>query len=657
MHVHHGVVLHEVLTNIKVVALHFFLRAFDAAADDAIFNRHVFGQTEFVHEAHHSATAENAHQVVFHGNIELSESGVSLTSGSSAELIVDTARLVAFATNHAESAEFFHTFAEFNISSTTCHVGGNGHGAAFAGFRNDFRFLFMEFSVEHIVGHAFLFEQFGKRLGFFYGNGSHQHGLSFFVEFFYMLCNGTEFGAHVFINRIGFVLTRNGAVGRYFIHVESVNALEFFFLGFCGSRHSCQLFVEAEIVLKSNGGEGSAFTFNGHAFFGFNGLVEALSKTAALHETSGEFVHDQNFAVFYEVVHVRFIYGLCSQGLFNVVDFFKAFFGVNIFYAEQFFHLFNSFLSEHGAVLFFINIVVQIFFQKTHEFAVLQVFFSGFFGRGRNDERGAGFINQDAVHFVHNRVVQRALNQGLQTGSHVVTQVIEAEFVIGSVGDIRVVSGFFCIFVLTMNHGSHGEAKEAVEPTHPFGVTLSQVIVHRYHVHPFSFQCIEVNGQGTNQCFSFSGLHLGNIAFVQYHSSNHLHIEGHHVPGVIKAAHLPGFSHQVTAGIFQECKGFRQKVVHGLAISNTLLKFSRFFRNIGFREFGLVAGFNLVDQFHYFGDAFDLFTLMISEEFIENGYDGHCCCLSEMRGVSITPGFLGRKYFAKSAITWYNLWI
>jgi hypothetical protein len=49
--------------------------------------------------------------------------------------------------------------------------------------------------------------------------------------------------------------------------------------------------------------------------------------------------------------------------------------------------------------------------------------------RAADNERRAGFINQDGVHFVHNREVMPALNLlFLAQGHAVVAQIIEAEF-------------------------------------------------------------------------------------------------------------------------------------------------------------------------------------------------------------------------------------
>ena len=53
-----------------------------------------------------------------------------------------------------------------------------------------------------------------------------------------------------------------------------------------------------------------------------------------------------------------------------------------------------------------------------------------------NDQRGAGFVDQDGIDFVDDGEVVPALHAIVQVELHVVAQVVEAEFVVGAVGDV-----------------------------------------------------------------------------------------------------------------------------------------------------------------------------------------------------------------------------
>ena len=54
-----------------------------------------------------------------------------------------------------------------------------------------------------------------------------------------------------------------------------------------------------------------------------------------------------------------------------------------------------------------------------------------------DDQRGAGLVDQDGVHLVDDGVEGVALDPLLGREGHVVAQVVEAELVVGAVGDVR----------------------------------------------------------------------------------------------------------------------------------------------------------------------------------------------------------------------------
>ncbi len=58
------------------------------------------------------------------------------------------------------------------------------------------------------------------------------------------------------------------------------------------------------------------------------------------------------------------------------------------------------------------------------------------FGLAGNDQRGARFIDQDRIDFIDDRKIQCPLDPVARLEHHVVAQVIEAEFIVGAVGDV-----------------------------------------------------------------------------------------------------------------------------------------------------------------------------------------------------------------------------
>ena len=102
--------------------------------------------------------------------------------------------------------------------------------------------------------------------------------------------------------------------------------------------------------------------------------------------------------------------------------------------------------------------------------------------------------------------------------------------------------------------------EEAVEPAHPLRVAAGQVVVDGDDVHALAVERVEVRGQRRDQRLAFAGLHLGDLAAVQHHAADELHVE---VPHVQHAA----------AGLADDGKGLGQQVVERLAVGEPRAEF------------------------------------------------------------------------------------
>ena len=91
-----------------------------------------------------------------------------------------------------------------------------------------------------------------------------------------------------------------------------------------------------------------------------------------------------------------------------------------------------------------------------------------FLARAGNDQRRAGFVDQDGIDFIDDGKIVPALHTILEIELHVVAQVIEAELIVGAVGDICGVSGAALLIVEVVDNHAHGEAEKAIELAHPF---------------------------------------------------------------------------------------------------------------------------------------------------------------------------------------------
>jgi hypothetical protein len=144
---------------------------------------------------------------------------------------------------------------------------------------------------------------------------------------------------------------------------------------------------------------------------------------------------------------------------------------------------------------------------------------------------------------------------------HVVAQVIEAELVVGPVGDVGGVGGLLVLVRHLREVDADRQAKKAVQASHPFRIAVGQVVVDRHHMHAIAGQRIEVGGQRCDQRLAFAGAHFGDLPVVQDHAADQLDVE---------VAHAQAF-----AGLANDGEGFRQQRIQRLTIGRTGLEFGR----------------------------------------------------------------------------------
>ena len=106
-----------------------------------------FGNTEGIEHIYQSLGTEQSHNIVFQRDVELGFTGVTLTSGTATQLIVNTSGLMTLSTDNHKTACCLCLFVQLDIRTTARHVGGDGNGSVNTGIGYDFRFQFMEFCI------------------------------------------------------------------------------------------------------------------------------------------------------------------------------------------------------------------------------------------------------------------------------------------------------------------------------------------------------------------------------------------------------------------------------------------------------------------------------------------------------------------------------
>ena len=171
-----------------------------------------------------------------------------------------------------------------------------------------------------------------------------------------------------------------------------------------------------------------------------------------------------------------------------------------------------------------------------------------FVGGAGDDEGGTGFVDEDGIDFVDDAVEVAALDLVGDFELHVVAEVVEAELVVGAVGDVGGV-GFAALLIgEVVDDDADGESEEAVDLAHPFGVALGEVIVDGDDVDAVAGEGVEVAREGGDEGFAFARLHLGDLALVEGHAADHLDVEVAHAD-------------DAAAGLANDGEGFGEELV------------------------------------------------------------------------------------------------
>ena len=446
------------------------------------------------------------------------------------------------------------------------------------------------------------------------------------------------------IDGVRFFLALHDAVGRNDHHVELVDAGELLRFGVGRAGHAGQLLVLAEVVLERDRRERLVLALDLHSrvrgvvFLGFDRLVQAVAPAPARHQPAGELVDDDDFlgavtAVLHHVLDVEVEQRVRAQRLVDVVknlhvDGIVEPVGAGLeAMGEYLLRLRHPGLGQVHRLVLLVDDVVAGFFellavlglhvaarhaplaQARDDVVHLVIQLGRFLGRTGNDQRRPGLVDQDRVHLVDDREIVPALHVVRELVFHVVAQVVEAELVVRAVGDVGGVGDLAFRVVQIVLNDADRHAEEAVDPPHPLGVAAGQVVVDGDDVDPLAGEGIEIGGEGRDQRLAFAGLHLRDLAAVQHHAADQLHVE---VPHVQRAA----------AGLADDGEGLGQQVVERLSLPEARPEFVCLGAQLFVRE-RFDGRLERVDLDNEGGQALQFALVGGTEDFRESFIDDH----------------------------------
>ena len=153
-----------------------------------------------------------------------------------------------------------------------------------------------------------------------------------------------------------------------------------------------------------------------------------------------------------------------------------------------------------------------------------------------------------------------ALDEFIFFPRHIIAQVIKAELIICTVGDVCIVLLAALCRLLVCNDAPGFHPQETVDAPHKLRLVARKVIIHRDNMDAFTLQGVEICWERCDQCFPFTGLHFGDIPPMECRTAHKLHI---------KVALPKG-----TLGYFAYCrKCFRHEIIKFCTVIKLFLEF------------------------------------------------------------------------------------
>ena len=249
--------------------------------------------------------------------------------------------------------------------------------------------------------------------------------------------------------------------------------------------------------------------------------MQTFGETTAEHQTAGKFIDNDNLTILNHIIAVAVHQSLSLQSAHNLVGIVHTvLIVIQVADAQHFFCLGNTLFGRCYLFLFFINSVVLALFHVGNNTGQNLIQLGRFFTGAGNNQRGTRFVNQDTVDLIDNTVIQLTLNHLIFINYHVITQVVKAEFIIGTVSNICSIGSFTVGEVHIMHNQTNRQTEELVNTAHILAVAACQIIIDSYNMHALAGQCVQIYRRSSYQSFTFAGTHLGNLAAMQHYATD-----------------------------------------------------------------------------------------------------------------------------------------
>ena len=460
--------------------------------------------------------------------------GVALPAAAADELAVDACGVMEFRADHVQAAEFLHAVAKLDVGAAASHVRRDGDLPMLARLRDDLRLSLDVPRVEHGVYEARLGEHLGELLRLVDRPRADQHGPAHGMHLGHLGDDPRELVGLVGADGGRQPLTDRRPVGGDHRHGHVVGPREL--AGARGDRagHARQVGPAGEEILDRD----PSGVARGHGdfdlFLGLHRLMQAVLPAAALGGAAGKLVDDHDLAVADDVLPVAAEESAgAERPLDGVVDLQQAR-RVELRGPLERPHAAAAAAEQFAGLLLDILLEIFVGFERGGDIGrkPKQGLLGGLglAGRGGDDQRRAGLVDQHVVGLVDERKPEGPLEQlctarrgsAGELGAEVaaplvelpldqpVLEEVEAKLLGRAVGDVAGVGLAPLVEIHLRLDDAHFQAEGLVDRRHPFSVAAGEVVVDRGEVGALAGEGIEHEGQRGHERLAFARLHLGD---------------------------------------------------------------------------------------------------------------------------------------------------
>ena len=449
-----------------------------------------------------------------------------------------------FCTDHKQSAGLSGLIGQLDICTTACHIRGDCHGTGLSCMRNDFCFSGMMLRIQHLMRNPHIGQQFGQQLRFMNRRSTNQNRLPTAISLMHScnhsrpLCRLCQIHSVLFIHTLDWLVRRNPN------DRQSVDRFEFLRRCNGSTCHTSLLLILIEEILERDRRHCLCLALNINMFLGLQSLMQAIRKTPAFHDTTCKTVHQHHSAVFDHVIPVTLIQRMCLQSHLHMMTEHQMLRIGIILQVQDLLDLPDTPVRQvHAAVLFIDHIIAGLLssiagqriqladltrtgaaLQLLHQVITLPVKLQSRAFHTRNNQRRPGLVDQYRIDFVHDRIKKTPLHAALLIHYHVITQIVESQFIVRHIRDIAGICLLTAQRVHPLQNHAHRYTEKPMNPSDIHRITVGQIIINSHNMHAAARQTHQIRRKSCHKGLTLASLHLSNMPLVKGNTAQNLNV-------------------------------------------------------------------------------------------------------------------------------------